>query len=191
MVDAENKIPTKLALFFKARRLVQIFWALEATLILLAVYHGIMNQTHITLILILTMIGISSVYWLAKHAKTHQAGIVLLSTITLLLTYFTWKYGGIHDEVVLAYPCVLIMAAMFTQRNIYVSLVLFLCLSLATNAIVNDLGLYTNVTQKVSINGAVITLAIFVLISFAVWVAAKDYRSLLEKLYLENIEVSN
>ena len=173
----------------QAKRLIQIFWAVELSLLLVLIQRFYLNEylhaaSSVGLAIILT-----GVHRLAKKDKVLAGSTLLLTLVTAFVTFFMWKNAGLHDEVILAYPCILIMAAMIGDKRLFIGLLMFMCLSISLNGLSNHFQWIANKTLQVNIDSALLVLVILLLISYAIWVTASDFRSLLQKLSHENTEV--
>jgi len=184
-----NNKKTNLHSYFQAKRLVQIFWAVEFALLMVLIQRLYLDKFTQSLLVFLVGIILIGVHKLAKENKILAAATLLLTVITLFVTYFLWSNAGIFDEVLLAYPCILIMAAMLGDKKLFFSLLAFMSLSVMLNGISNHLQWYVNRVHYISVNNAILVLIILLLISYTVWVMASDFRALLQKLSLDNIQV--
>jgi predicted signal transduction protein with EAL and GGDEF domain len=134
----------------------------------------------------MTAVILLSVYKLAKDNKVEQGASVLLYVLTLLMIQFMWRYGGLYDESVLVYPCILIMAAMVGSKTVFIRLLVIISLSIGLNAWVNHEAWYTNKTPIISLDNAFIILLILYLTSYFIWILIYDFKHLVDKLHIEN-----
>jgi len=134
----------------------------------------------------MTAVILLSVYKLAKDNKVEQGASVLLYVLTLLMIQFMWRYGGLYDESVLVYPCILIMAAMVGSKTVFIRLLVIISLSIGLNAWVNHEAWYTNKTPIISLDNAFIILLIIYLTSYFIWILIYDFKRLVDKLHIEN-----
>ena len=172
--------------FFKTKHLLQIIWAVEATL-LFVILQRIFLAEYLNAVIVLCVFFIllgSSI--LAKNNQIEEAATLLLITLTGLSSYFMWFHGGIYDEVVLAYPGILIMAAMLGNKRLFSWLFILSSLSIILNGTANSYGIYINDPAQSQISGAILITLIFTLISYTISVMAKDFRNVLERLHDEN-----
>ncbi|MCF2949781.1 EAL domain-containing protein [Paraglaciecola aquimarina] len=181
----------RIELFFQAKRLIQIFWACEITLAVLLAQRLLLNSFELSFIIFTTMCALSLVYLLAKRDKVNHASNLLLAILALILVALMWMHGGVHDEAVFGFPSLLIMAAMFGNKKSFIVLLTIFGLSIAANAVSNHLGWVTNYSPKVDLTSGFLFIFMLLLISYSIWVAAMDYRLLLDKLHKENTEVIN
>lgn len=175
--------------YFQAKRLIQIFWAIEFTLVLVAIQRFYLSSYFHCILTIVIALILTGVYKFAQQKKVLAAATFLLSVITLFVTYFMWDNAGIYDEVVIAYPCILIMAAMLGNKRLFTALIIFMSISVALNGISNHNGWYVNDVVAVSVDSTILTLLIMGLISYTIWIMSSDFHSLLNRLSYENEEV--
>lgn len=108
----------------------------------------------------ITGIILIGVYKLARKDKVSKAATFLLSILTIFVTYFMWANSGIYDEVLLAYPCILIMAAMLENKKLFVGLFFIMSLSIILNGISNQQEWYINSVNPIDIKNSILVLLI-------------------------------
>ncbi|MBU2917649.1 EAL domain-containing protein [Psychrosphaera sp. F3M07] len=129
------------------------------------------------------------VYHLAKNNKITQAATILLYVLTILVTQFMWRHGGLYDESVLAYPCILIMAAMVGDKSLFINLLVVISASIGLNGLVNSQSWYINSSSTISLGNTFLVLITIYLISYIIWIMVEDFRELVNKLNIENSNV--
>ncbi|WP_189620519.1 putative bifunctional diguanylate cyclase/phosphodiesterase [Psychrosphaera saromensis] len=97
-----------------------------------------------------------------------------------------WRYGGLYDESVLVFPCILIMAAMVGSKAVFIRLLVIISLSIGLNGWVNKEAWYSNSTPIISLDNAFIILLILYLTSYFIWILIYDFKRLVDKLHIEN-----
>lgn len=175
---------------FRAKRLIQIFWAVEIAYLLAflqCVFLGRFEQA--VQILVVCVVLLYSLK-LTKQGQLGRSSAYMLSVITLMITTFMWLYAGIFDEVVYAYPCILIFAAMFGEKKLFVLLSLFIGCSILLNGLVNQQQWYTNQLNAINLNSASLMCIILGVIAYSIWVLSGDFKRLLISLQDENNQVS-
>jgi len=100
-----------------------------------------------------------------------------------------WRYAGLRDEAIYAYPGILIYAVILGSRKLSVTIWLFMIVNLITIGYVNSEGIYINSTSSSSLQSGILLAIILILIGFSVWFLSSDLRKLLEKLTKENERV--
>ena len=186
-LDSSSKVT--LQSYFQAKRLIQVFWAVESTLVFILIQRIYLTEYYQSLLVVFVGLSLTSVYRFAKQNKVIAGTSILLSIMTIFVTYFMWANSGIHDEVVLAYPCLLLMAAMLGNKKLFASLLTFITLSILANGIANHFQWHVNIIHNIGINHAILMLLIIFLISYTIWIMAADFRTILQKLSQENSAV--
>lgn len=119
-------------LALQARRLRQLIVLLMSAFVVFAV----VNLTRVTgEVQLAFAVGVASLllalYWL-HIGQLRQALLGVLWTMTLVCTAIIWLRSGIRDLAVLAYPCILVLAAMTTSPRPLFALGSTMLLSLFT-----------------------------------------------------------
>lgn len=172
--------------FFQAKHLLQIIWSIQATFLFVMAQRIYMEEYLNFFIVLGVFCIVLGVSFLAKRGNIKASAASLLIIVTACITYFMWAHGGIYDEVVIAYPCILIMAAMLGIRCLFCGLLVFISLSILLNGIANTQGVIINDPAVVEIHGAVLITLIVILTGYIISVMAKDFRSVLHRLADEN-----
>ncbi len=100
-----------------------------------------------------------------------------------------WRFGGLYDETVLAYPCILVMAAIIGNKHLFIRILVIMSLSIVLNGVVNHNGWYINQVPQITLNNAFLILLAIYFISYIIWVMVYDFGRLVEKLNIENSNV--
>jgi len=112
-----------------------------------------------------------------------SAGMFLWGA-SIAITYFAWANGGLWDEALFAYPCILTMAIIFNMQTIFILILLFNILSIFFFAEMHAAGILG--ADKISPDKAyarAINCAILMLIfSLCLQVIYADFRALLNRL---------
>lgn len=146
--------------YFQAKRLIQIYWAVEITLFVVFIQRLYLEEFFHAAMIFITGIILIGVYKLARKDKVSKAATFLLSILTIFVTYFMWANSGIYDEVLLAYPCILIMAAMLENKKLFVGLFFIMSLSIILNGISNQQEWYINSVNPIDIKNSILVLLI-------------------------------
>lgn len=184
MLRRQEKMVEKQNLYseIKAKRLIQIYWVVQ-----LAFLFGFFQCLYIgdnseALILLIVSLSLTPVLKLARQGKVLSAAILLLWVTTLFSTYLIWATAGIYEELVLAYPGVLIVASIIGNKKLFNGLLLFISCSIAFNGISNLQEWQNNNITKSYLEGTVITVLVLWLISYIIWVFSRDVNLLLIEL---------
>lgn len=184
MLRRQEKMVEKQNLYseIKAKRLIQIYWVVQ-----LAFLFGFFQCLYIgdnseALILLIVSFSLIPVFKLARQGKVLSAAILLLWVTTLFSTYLIWATAGIYEELVLAYPGVLIVASIIGNKKLFNGLILFISCSIAFNGISNLQEWQSNSISESYLEGTVITVLVLWLISYIIWVFSRDVNLLLIEL---------
>ncbi len=150
-----------------------------------------MERYEESLHIFISSIVLIPVYALSKTGKIIKAATYLLIFIVANCTYFMWKNYGVLDEAVYFYPSVLIMAAMVGNKRLFLSLTIFILVSISLNGLLNVQGLYINNQPSIDISGTILLIFFITLTAYISWVMTSDFIALLRKLKAENNEVIN
>jgi diguanylate cyclase (GGDEF)-like protein len=168
------------------KRLSQVLYVTQITLVLLAIIIYQMNRLTDTLVLIGTSIFLFSVKWAIDKKRVELGTNILLTTITLMLSYLAWIGDGIRDSSMLGYCGVLIFAAMFGSKQLFLSLSTFIIFMCGLIVWGNQSGWHVNEVEPINIVTGSVVIIILSLIGFSVWLMAFDYRQALIELTREN-----
>lgn len=107
-------------LALQARRLRQLVLLLVVSFALFA----LINITVVSMAVILSLLGGIGLFvgalWLERRGQVRQAMLLVLWTLTLVATFIIWTRAGVRDLVLLAYPGILLLAAMtVTPRPLF------------------------------------------------------------------------
>jgi len=164
--------------------------ALEVTLVLAFFQRLFFAEYLHAVLIVMTAVLLLLVFKWAKQEKVVQAASYLLSIMIVFITYFMWANAGIYDEVLVAYPCLLIVASMVGNKKLFAALIIFMCLSIVLNGVSNEQGWYVNEIIAGYMESTLLIVLIMLLISYTIWVASVDFHMLLNKLSLENTAVN-
>ncbi|MBU2180984.1 MAG: EAL domain-containing protein, partial [Gammaproteobacteria bacterium] len=112
-----------------------------------------------------------------------------LWSMVLMLSGLAWVAGGLRDIAVLGYPGVLIYAALFGSRSLFVSLLVFIIAFCALMADFTMQGLLQPHIPAVNWHSVVYVGVILLITGFSVFLMTKDLRQLMDSLQQENERV--
>jgi diguanylate cyclase (GGDEF)-like protein len=122
--------------------------------------------------------------------RTTTASWTLLLSVTALFCYQAAISGGLRDEVILAFPCLLIFASMFGTRKHYLIILGLLIGAMALITTLNLSGWHVNPPQATSWISFAYLLFILLVTAFFLWVFARDLRLTVADLRWENQRLS-
>lgn len=184
-----NSILKDQSLQFRLEKLRQIVIASELCVLLILAQHIWLGRWRTTEILIVLALALWASYLIAKRGRLMVGAAILLSTLTLVASYFMWMYGGVRDEAILILPAILIFTAVIASYGLFLLLLGFMLVNLLVLGYVNEVGVYVNNDMETGLYSAVLLALILSIISFSVWLLSSDLRKMLEKLSIENQRV--
>ena len=99
-------------LALQSRRVRQLILLLMAALGVFAVINLTLLEARVQAPLVagISLLGVA--LWMQQRGRVEQSLMMVLWVMTFVATAVIWMHGGIRDLVVLAYPCILVLAAM-------------------------------------------------------------------------------
>lgn len=174
---------------FRARRLLHIFMSMEIALALIAILELVKNTPFQFFVLFFLMLLLLPVYFKIQQGKIDLAASYLLGTITVFIMYFMWSFEGLKDESLLAFPTILIFAAIIGDSRLFWSLLSLMILNIIALGYVNETGLFVTQFKKSSIESSLIVSVIILITSYSVWLLSKDMKRILAKYVAETKQV--
>jgi diguanylate cyclase (GGDEF)-like protein len=131
--------------------------------------------------------GVMVLSWRGRHAL---AAVVLLTSMQVVLSAMAWKNGGLHDAAVLAYPGLLIFAAMLGSKRLFLGILTAMLLFVTLMFVAHQQGWH--VTPPVVVKGSTLVdaIAVLVVIGMSAWLMASDQRRANAELAEQNRRVS-
>ncbi|MCB1638446.1 MAG: EAL domain-containing protein [Thiothrix sp.] len=177
---------------FLSKRFRQILWGTELTL-LLGMFNSLLAASENTPSTLLTlsglMAGIASLFRLLKTGRIRLASALYLWFAAIGLTLLLWINGGLGDSAALAYPVLLIFAALFGDTRVFVSIFIFLIAMILLLG-GNSLYQWHPLSQpKPGLEQITDMILITALSGYAAWLFGKDMKKALSDLHRENLRV--
>ena len=135
----------------------------------------------------LVALGLSA--WAARRGRVDAAVQGLLVTMTAMITLLIWRNGGLRDPALLAYPGLLVFAALLAGRRFFIGLLLFMLVSTGLVTLGNLQGWLVSARPPVGVLTYVDVAAILVATGFSVWVMSADLRQALRRLETEKSRI--
>ena len=126
---------------------------------------------------------------LNRKGRVAVATNLTMATLTLLVTVLLWSFEGLNDGALLAYPGILVFAAILGEGRLFTSLLSFMVVNMGLLALVSTSGWHTFMTPTTTVGSFVGRAAVLVGSSLGVWLLARDLRVTLAKLKAENLRV--
>ncbi len=174
------------AALFRAKRLIQIFYAAEIAFSVGIVVQLLEGSFISATILLVSGMIIYPVKALAKNGKVTQGGTLLLVIITLMVSLLILRYEGVKDVALLTYPGILIFSVMIGGGKLF-RVLLTLMVAVILIVVVNNIsGFYVN-SSNVNIGyDAALILLILLTTAYSIWLWSNDLQLLFKKLEIEN-----
>lgn len=186
----EQTVVQSAEMLFKTKRLVQIFWAAEATLLLATIHRLFITPNYgmaLTYLICIFFIGL--VYILIKMQKVDLATNILMSVFTLACFAIMLRSDGLRDEAILGLPGILMFAAMLGSARLFYSLITVMVMAIIGIGVVTELGWLDLPTVTNSPANATLVILALSVVSYSVWLMSSDLRDILKRLSMENQRV--
>lgn len=170
---------------FRARRLRQVMRVVAGGLLLAAITNLPSGYKTSGILLLATSILFYGLNRL-RHGHIDVAAAILLWTLTLTLTLIVSINTGIRDPAMMGYPAILIFAALFSRRRLFVYLFSFILIAVALQSLAHIYGWRDTTNSNVDWTNVFDVLIILSIIGFAVRFQAYDLRRALTRLEHEN-----
>lgn len=175
----------------KVHRLTQVLRVTQMALLVISIITITQGRYFDAIIMLITGTLLFSVDWTISKQRPNLGSWILLTTLTLSLTYLAWHGSGLRDMSILGFCAVLIFAALLGDKRLLICItltILTICLGIAY---ANQVEWHRNPVAPNNLLTGVIASIILLVISFSVWLMAHDYHAVLEELALENEQVKN
>jgi diguanylate cyclase (GGDEF)-like protein len=127
---------------------------------------------------------------LLVRAKSIGPGVaVLLGSLTVMVSIFSWMNHGLRDHSLLVYPAILIFAGVFGSWRLLFGLLAFMMTSVSALALADIQGWHRPAVPAFSASSPVNILVILGVTAASVWMMTADLRRALALLRRENARV--
>jgi diguanylate cyclase len=168
------------------RRLVQAIWATGIAISASSV-PDILSAHWRNLPPLVAGLAAMAVVMLLIHRGHRNAAIaVMLSALMGMVGQLMWQNGGLRDTSLLAFPCMLVFAAMLGTRRIYFGLFAAMMAMIALLLVVNINGWHVNKLPPLSYNTFVDLGAVLFVTSVIAWLMANDMHRALDAVSAQN-----
>jgi diguanylate cyclase (GGDEF)-like protein len=188
-VKLDNNANSKPLMHFQLAMFKRVVVCVSLCILLLIGYFT-STQTITTVIsLCIGLVLFIGCYLLAKHKDTKLGTSAFLITATVMTCYFMWRYEGLFDEAVLAFPGFLIFAVLISSVRLAIGLFVFVAINMLCIGLVNEYGLHTHAVGVSNLNSAIVLIIILLMVTLSVYLAAVSIHKLLAELGSENYKV--
>jgi diguanylate cyclase len=168
------------------RRLVQATWAACITIVLSAIPDIVGARWRNLPPLVLGLVAMGIVFAMVRTHRRNGAVALLLVSLFAMVSLLMWQNGGLRDSSMLAFPCMLLFAAMLGTRRLYFGL--FACMMgvIALMLAGNLQGWHVSHMVPLSVNTLVDLWAVLLATCVISWLMASDMHSALDALHAQN-----
>lgn len=176
---------------FQRNRVVHIAKIVLLAL-LLALVKGLFNGTTITVMTLgVGVLLVAGAYWLAKRGATQQAAAILITSLIATLSFLVLRNGGVQDEAMLAFPALLVFAALVGNKWLMWAITLWTLLFIALLAWLQSRGWFGGLSPARGYSAYVYTAIILLVTAISVGWLASDLRNVLNKLNREHQKLTD
>lgn len=167
------------------RRLIQISSITMAGLTVVAVRALMFESMGVALILATGIVTMLLCQFLSWRGATEAASGLYVLALTVMVSFLLWRGEGLRDSALLAFPAVLIVAALLVKPRHFVALVGAMVLIGIGVAASTHLGWRQDRPADQLMDRAIDTTIILLITGFAVWVMLGDLRGVLNRLRVQ------
>ncbi len=168
------------------RRLVQAVWACCVAIVASGITEVASERWRNLPPLLFGLAAMASVMLLVRVGRRNAAVAVMIVSVMGMVSVLMWENGGLRDTSVLAFPCLLVFAAMLGARRIYFVLIAAMVAILALLLAANQRGWHMNQVPPVSFNTLVDLVTVLLVTSVIVWLMANDMHQALDAVNAQN-----
>ena len=172
------------------RRLVQATWATCIAICATAVPDIWSGRWMNLPPLAVGLAGLGVVLWLAHADRRNAAVALLLASLFGMVCLLMWQNGGLRDTSLLAFPCMLVFAAMLGTRRLYFGLLAGMMAMIALLLVVNTNGWHVNRLPPLSYNTFVDLASVLFVTSVIAWLMASDMHTALDAVNAQNAQMA-
>jgi diguanylate cyclase (GGDEF)-like protein len=193
-VDVPSEQPTparpSASRLLRDRRLVQATWAASAAIVVSGIPDVVQRQWRNLPPLFVGLAAMGCVLWLVRAGRRGGAVALLLSSLMGMVGLLMWRNGGLRDTSLLAFPCLLVLAAMMGSRRLYFALFATMIALVAAVLLANLYGWHVNTLAPLSSNTFVDIAAVLTVTCAIAWLMASDMRSALDAVHAQNAQMA-
>ena len=127
---------------------------------------------------------------LVRNGRRNAAVALMLTSLMGMVSLLMWQNGGLRDTSVLAFPCMLVFAAMLGTRRLYFGLFIAMMAVIALLLTVNVNGWHVNRLPPLSYNTFVDLASVLFETSVIAWLMASDMHDALDAVQAQNAQMA-
>jgi len=191
-VPSEQSIPPGLSAsrLLRDRRLVQATWAACIAIVASSIPDFFQHQWPNLPPLFVGLAAMMFVLWLVRRGRRGAAVALMLTSLMGMVGLLMWQNGGLRDTSLLAFPCLLVLAAMMGSRRLYFALFATMIGLVAVVLLANIHGWHVNTLPPLSTNTFVDIAAMMSVTCVIAWLMASDMRSALDAVNAQNAQMA-
>jgi diguanylate cyclase len=172
------------------RRLVQAAWACGLAICASGV-PDILAQRWRNIPPLLAGLGaLAVVLWLVRHRRRNAAVALMLASLFGMVSLLLWQNGGLRDTALMAFPCMLVFAAMLGTRRLYFGLFAAMLAVIAAVLYANISGRHVNPLPPLSYSTLVDIVSVLSVTALVAWLMAGDMHAALDALQARNAQMA-
>ena len=175
----------------KPRRLIQVISVVIISIAMVIMLMVAEKNWFAAGVMIAIELMLGAAVWLALHERQQLAAKFTVIILAGSMGLMSYVFEGINDAAIIAFPAILIFAAMFVGRRFFIGLLSAMLLLMAYIVFSNLNGTHVNVIQPVRFSSFVSVAAILVTTAYFVWQLASDLHQALRRLEAENVRIND
>ena len=172
------------------RRLVQTTWATCAAICATSIPDIWSARWRNLPPLLLGLAAMAAVLAMVRTGRRNGAVAMLLWSLLGMVCLLMWQNGGLRDTSLLAFPCMLVFAAMLGTRRLYFGLFAAMLAMIALLLAVNINGWHVNRLPPLSYNTFIDLVAVLFVTSVIAWLMASDMHAALDAVHAQNEQMA-
>jgi diguanylate cyclase len=172
------------------RRLVQATWATCIAICATSIPDVISHRWSNLPPLLVGLAAMGMVLWMVRIDRRNGAVVLLLTSLFGVVCGLMWHNGGLRDTSLLAFPCMLVFAAMLGTRRLYFGLLAAMLLAIWGFLEANRSGWHVNRLPPLSYNTVVDLASILFVTSVVAWLMASDMHAALDAVHAQNEQMA-
>ena len=172
------------------RRLVQAVWATCIAIVATSIPDVIDGRWRSLAPLLIGLVLMGSVMLLAHRGHRNAAVALMLCSLMGMVSLLMWQNGGLRDTSLLAFPCILVFAAMLGTRRLYFGLCIAMIVMVGLMLVVNIRGWHVNSVAPLSYNTFIDLACVLFVTSVIAWLMASDMHAALDAVQAQNEQMA-
>jgi len=168
------------------RRLVQATWATCVAIAATAIPDIVSARWRNLPPLGIGLALMAVVLMLSARGRRKSAATLMLGALTAMIFLLMWRNGGLRDTSLLAFPCLLVFAAMLDTRRLYFGLFAAMVVFIGVLLAADMNGWHVNRLPPLSLNTFVDLVSVLFVTCGVAWLMASDLHGALDAVQAQN-----